>query len=74
MAWLGSLPSDMDALLQCAMEIGQMNFKVMGILDDSATDTYGHPIPTQINVKPIMRTLMAFYRSLSTNNNFIDFL
>lgn len=53
MAWLGSLPSDMDALLQCAMEIGQMNFKVMGILDASATDTYGHPIPTQVNVKPI---------------------
>ncbi|WP_334470478.1 hydroxylamine reductase [Arsenophonus sp. PmNCSU2021_1] len=53
MAWLGSLPSDMDALFQCAMEIGQMNFKVMGILDAGATDTYGHPIPTQVNVKPI---------------------
>lgn len=53
MAWLGSLSSDMDALLQCAMEIVQINFKVMGTLDVSATDIYGHPIPTQVNVKSI---------------------
>lgn len=53
MAWLGSHPADMDALLQCAMEIGQMNFNVMGILDACETDAYGHPTPTQVNVKPV---------------------
>ncbi|WGL98947.1 hydroxylamine reductase [Arsenophonus sp. aPb] len=53
MAWLGSQPSDMDALLQSAMEIGQMNFNVMGILDASETGAYGHPLPTQVNVKPV---------------------
>lgn len=33
------------------MEIGQMNFKVMSILDAGETSTYGHPTPTQVNVK-----------------------
>lgn len=53
MAWLDSQPSDMDALLQCAMEIGQMNLNVMAILDASETGAYGHPLPTQVNVKPV---------------------
>ena len=33
------------------MEIGQMNFRVMSILDAGETSTYGHPTPTQVNVK-----------------------
>ncbi|SFN22941.1 hydroxylamine reductase precursor [Izhakiella capsodis] len=53
MAWLGSWPSDMNALLECAMEIGQMNFQVMAILDAGETNAYGHPTPTQVNVKPV---------------------
>ncbi|MGC7981115.1 hydroxylamine reductase, partial [Salmonella enterica] len=51
MAWLGTWPADMNALLECAMEIGQMNFKVMSILDAGETTKYGHPTPTQVNVK-----------------------
>ncbi|MDO6406757.1 MAG: hydroxylamine reductase [Pantoea sp.] len=53
MAWLGTWPADMDALLACAMEIGQMNFSVMRILDSGETNTYGHPTPTQVNVKAV---------------------
>ncbi|HKS33130.1 MAG TPA: hydroxylamine reductase, partial [Enterobacteriaceae bacterium] len=53
MAWLGTWPSDMDALLACSMEIGQMNFKVMSILDAGETTAYGHPTPTQVNVKAV---------------------
>ena len=41
----------MNALLECSMEIGQMNFKVMSILDAGETSKYGHPTPTQVNVK-----------------------
>ncbi|VTM53863.1 hydroxylamine reductase [Klebsiella pneumoniae] len=37
MAWLGTWPADMNALLECSMEIGQMNFKVMSILDAGET-------------------------------------
>ena len=51
MAWLGTWPADMNALLECSMEIGQMNFKVMSILDAGETTKYGHPTPTQVNVK-----------------------
>lgn len=38
MAWLGTWPADMNALLECSMEIGQMNFKVMSILDAGETE------------------------------------
>ena len=53
MAWLGTWPSEMNALLECAMEIGQMNFSVMSMLDAGETHAYGHPTPTQVNVKPL---------------------
>lgn len=53
MAWLGTWPADMNALLECAMNIGQMNFSVMRILDDGETTAYGHPTPTQVNVKAV---------------------
>jgi hydroxylamine reductase len=53
MAWLGTWPADMGALLECSMEIGQMNFKVMSILDLGETEKYGHPTPTQVNVRPV---------------------
>lgn len=53
MAWLGTWPSDMNALLECSMEIGQMNFQVMSILDAGETRAYGHPTPTQVNVKAV---------------------
>lgn len=52
-AWLGTWPADMGALLECSMEIGQMNFKVMSILDQGETEKYGHPTPTQVNVRPV---------------------
>lgn len=53
MAWLGTWPADMNALLECSMEIGQMNFSVMQILDAGETNAYGHPTPTQVNVKTV---------------------
>jgi hydroxylamine reductase len=53
MAWLGTWPADMGALLDCSMEIGQMNFKVMSILDHGETTKYGHPTPAQVNVRPV---------------------
>ncbi len=53
MSWLGTWPSDMNALLECSMEIGQINFQVMSILDAGETGKYGHPTPTQVNVKPV---------------------
>ncbi|MEH6825071.1 MAG: hydroxylamine reductase [Motiliproteus sp.] len=53
MAWLGTDPADLGALLACAMEIGQANYKVMEMLDKGETDKFGHPQPTQVNVKSV---------------------
>ncbi|MDC0611637.1 hydroxylamine reductase [Vibrio sp.] len=53
MAWLGSDPTDLSELLNCSMQIGLMNYKVMEMLDRGETETFGHPEPTTVNVKPV---------------------
>ncbi len=53
MAWLGTLPSDMNELLECSMAIGQMNFKIMEMLDTGETNAFGDPTPTEVNVRPV---------------------
>ncbi|QYM96207.1 hydroxylamine reductase [Dickeya ananatis] len=53
MVWLGTAPTDVDTLLGNAMAIGKMNFNVMAILDQGETSAYGHPQPTQVNVRPV---------------------
>ncbi|MDD1782658.1 hydroxylamine reductase [Enterovibrio sp. ZSDZ35] len=53
MSWLGTDPDDLHALLNCSMQIGMMNYKVMEMLDAGETLTFGHPTPTQVNVKPV---------------------
>ncbi|MEE3649626.1 MULTISPECIES: hydroxylamine reductase [unclassified Brenneria] len=53
MAWLGTQPADADTLLNNAMGIGQLNFKVMAILDRGETEAYGHPTPTRVNVRSV---------------------
>jgi hydroxylamine reductase len=41
-----------DALVGMAMKVGQVNLKVMGLLDEANTSTYGHPEPTVARVTP----------------------
>ncbi|WP_413728635.1 hydroxylamine reductase [Sodalis sp. RH19] len=53
MAWLGTRPADMGALLAQSMQIGKMNFAVMAILDRGETQAYGNPVPTRVNVRPV---------------------
>ena len=53
MAWLGTDPQDLNALLECSMQIGLMNYKVMEMLDHGETKTFGHPEPTAVNVKTV---------------------
>lgn len=53
MAWLGTDPEDLNALLDGAMQIGLMNYQVMEMLDQGETATFGHPQPTAVNRKPI---------------------
>ncbi|WP_373098941.1 MULTISPECIES: hydroxylamine reductase [Pasteurellaceae] len=53
MAWLGTQPSDLGELLDKALAIGNMNFQVMGLLDQGETEAFGNPVPATVNVKPV---------------------
>lgn len=53
MAWLGTQPSVMADLVACAMQIGKMNFTIMGMLDEAQTTVYGDPQPVTVNVRPV---------------------
>ena len=53
MAFLGREPEDMAALFQCAMDIGQLNYRIMEMLDKGETETFGHPEPVRVNTQPI---------------------
>jgi hydroxylamine reductase len=41
-----------DDLLGMALRVGEMNLKVMGLLDEANTGAYGHPEPTSVRVTP----------------------
>ncbi len=43
----------MDDLLGLVLKVGQVNLKVMGMLDEGNTGTYGHPEPTEVRVTPV---------------------
>ncbi|MEI6859368.1 MAG: hydroxylamine reductase [Shewanella sp.] len=49
MAFLGEDSVDGDKLFSTAMEIGQLNYRVMEMLDKGETSAFGHPEPTQVN-------------------------
>ncbi|MFL9627983.1 hydroxylamine reductase [Aeromonas jandaei] len=53
MSWLSTDPSEMGRLFNCAMEIGQLNFKIMEMLDLGETSAFGHPEPTRVRVTPL---------------------
>ncbi len=44
---------DVNALVGMALKVGEVNLKVMGLLDAANTGTYGHPEPTKVRVTPV---------------------
>jgi hydroxylamine reductase len=42
-----------DRLFALCMKCGEVNLKVMEILDAAHTNTYGHPVPTQVRIEPL---------------------
>jgi hydroxylamine reductase len=42
-----------DELVGMAMKVGELNLKVMALLDAANTEAYGHPEPTTVRVTPI---------------------
>ena len=49
----GTLASNVDALVAMTLKVGEVNLKVMGMLDEANTKTYGHPEPTVVRVTPV---------------------
>jgi len=42
-----------DALLAMCLKCGDVNLKVMGLLDKANTGTYGDPVPTPVRIHPL---------------------
>ncbi|PKI06663.1 hydroxylamine reductase [Shewanella sp. 11B5] len=53
MAFLGEDSVDADKLFATAMAIGQLNYRIMAMLDLGETTSFGHPEPTQVNTKSV---------------------
>lgn len=51
--YMSSEELDSDMLVQKALEAGKWNIRVMELLDQGNTETYGHPIPTKVRVTPV---------------------
>ncbi len=51
--FLDGNPTDIGELAEMALKTGELNLKVMELLDKANTDRYGHPEPTQVRVTPI---------------------
>jgi len=52
LAFLATHPSDIDALLAMALEVGEQNLEVMALLDQANTESYDHPVPTEVRLHP----------------------
>ncbi len=53
LAFLTKENPTVDELLGLCLKCGEVNLKVMEILDAANTGTYGHPEPTQVRIEPL---------------------
>lgn len=51
--FLNNFDVTVDELFAKALKTGEINFKVMQLLDEANTITYGNPEPTQVRITPI---------------------
>ena len=42
-----------DELVALCLKCGEMNLRVMGLLDKAHTTAYGHPTPTRVRIEPV---------------------
>jgi len=43
----------LEELTDMALKVGEVNFRVMELLDEANTGTYGHPEPTRVRITPV---------------------
>ncbi|HPM63508.1 MAG TPA: hydroxylamine reductase [Bacillota bacterium] len=53
MCFLSRRDVNLDDALSMAMRVGEVNIKVMSMLDKANTSAYGDPVPTKVRVTPI---------------------
>ncbi len=53
LSYLADNPTDIGELTATALKVGELNMKVMELLDKANTDTYGQPEPTQVSVTEV---------------------
>lgn len=53
LSFLAEEPTDINKLLETALEVGELNLKVMGLLDKANTGAYGNPEPTSVRLTPL---------------------
>ena len=51
--YLAGNPTDVGQLTTNALKVGELNLKVMELLDKANTDAYGTPEPTQARITPV---------------------
>ena len=51
--YLADEPRDADRLTKMVLHCGEVNLKVMELLDRGNTETYGHPEPTKVRITPV---------------------
>ena len=52
-AALAEPSDDIEQLLALSLSIGELNFRIMAMLDEAETSAFGHPVPTSVNVNPV---------------------
>jgi len=52
LSYLAEGKPTLDELFTLCLRCGEVNLKVMEILDTAHTSTYGHPVPTPVRVEP----------------------
>jgi len=53
MDFLAGNPADVNALLGMILKCGEVNLRVMELLDAANTGAYGQPVPTQVRITPV---------------------
>ncbi len=53
LSYLASKNYTVEELFNYNMKCGEMNLRVMELLDEAHTTTYGHPVPTRVRITPV---------------------
>jgi len=53
MNYMAEGPHNLDELTRRCLEAGEINLKVMEMLDSANTTAYGHPVPTPVRINPV---------------------